>query len=149
MSSLSAAQADGFYHPPDWDPRESSRAEHSAGPGWKSHPLRERAKKLHEGILVIRFEMPFDVRCVGCGNRIAKGVRFNAEKKCVGKYLSTKIWSFRMMCAQEDGSSRTDRRQVAPSVPHMPRAHSSSATRPFFLCHARFFHEADCMITHL
>jgi len=75
--------------------------------------LRERAKKLGEGILVVRFEMPFDVRCSGCGNRIAKGVRFNAEKKCVGKYLSTKVWSFRMMCAAEDGTSRTDRTRNA------------------------------------
>ena len=27
MSTLKAAQADGFYHPPEWDPRRSSRAE--------------------------------------------------------------------------------------------------------------------------
>jgi len=109
MSSLAAARADNFYHPPDWDPRKESRAEYHAGPGWKAHPLRERAKKIDEGILVIRFEMPFDVRCSGCGNRIAKGVRFDAEKKCVGKYLSSKIWSFRMMCAAEDNTSRTSR----------------------------------------
>jgi len=117
MSSLKAARADNFYHPPDWDPRRGSRAELAAArlgePAWKAHPLRERAKKLGEGILVVRFEMPFDVRCSGCGNRIAKGVRFNAEKKCVGKYLSTKVWSFRMMCAAEDGTSRTDRTRNA------------------------------------
>jgi coiled-coil domain-containing protein 130 len=29
---------------------------------------------------------------------IAKGVRFNAAKKAVGKYLSTTIWEFRMNC---------------------------------------------------
>ena len=110
MSSLSAARADNFYHPPDWDPRRQSRAEASGAVGWKAHPLRERAKKLaSEGVLVIRFEMPFDVRCSHCGNRIAKGVRFDAEKKCVGKYLSTKIWSFRMLCAAEDGTTRTAR----------------------------------------
>ena len=40
-------------------------------------------------------------------------MRFNAEKKCVGKYLSTKVWSFRMMCAAEDGTSRTDRTRNA------------------------------------
>ena len=113
MSSLAAARADNFYHPPDWDPRKESRAAHdvrrTGGPAWKAHPLRERAKKLDEGILVIRFEMPFDVRCSGCGCRIGKGVRFDAEKKCVGKYLSTKIWSFRMLCAAEDGTTRTAR----------------------------------------
>ena len=110
MSSLAAARADNFYHPPDWDPRRQSRAEASGAVGWKAHPLRERAKKLaSEGVLVIRFEMPFHVRCSGCGCRIAKGVRFDAEKKCVGKYLSTKIWSFRMLCAAEDGTARTAR----------------------------------------
>ena len=121
MSSLAAARADNFYHPPDWDPRKKSRAEHAVakqGGGsskqdkWKAHPLRERAKKLaSEGILTIRFEMPYNVRCTGCGNHIAKGVRFNAEKKTIGKYLSTKILSFRMLCHCEDGTSRTDRRR--------------------------------------
>ena len=86
MSSLKAARADNFYHPPDWDPRKQSRAEHSnKGPAWKAHPLRERAKRLDEGILTIRFEMPFNVRCKGCGNHIGKGVRYNAEKKQIGK----------------------------------------------------------------
>lgn len=45
------------------------------------HPLRERAKKLGEGILIIRFEMPFNVWCGKCNHLIGKGVRFNAEKK--------------------------------------------------------------------
>ena len=102
-------------HPPDWDPRKQSRAEHAAGvtskaDKWKAHPLRERAKKLHtEGILTVRFEMPFNVRCTGCGNHIAKGVRFNAEKKTIGAYYTTKVLSFRMPCHCEDGTSRTDR----------------------------------------
>lgn len=115
MSSLKAASADNFYHPPDWDPRKHSRAELAAQrlgePKWKAHPLRERAKRLDEGILTVRFEMPFDVRCTGCNNRIGKGVRFNAQKQCVGKYFSTKIWSFKMMCAVEDGTWRTDRKR--------------------------------------
>lgn len=46
----------------------------------------------------IRFEMMFNVRCLGCGNSIGKGVRFNAHKKCVGQYLSTKIYEFSMPC---------------------------------------------------
>lgn len=117
MSSLAAARADNFYHPPDWDPRKKSRGEHAAKvtrkeDKWRGHPLRERAKKLAtEGILTIRFEMPFNVRCTGCENHIAKGVRFNAEKSTIGKYLSTNIYSFRMMCHCEDGTSRTDRRK--------------------------------------
>lgn len=126
MSSLQAACADNFYHPPDWDPRKQSRAEHATGANtkeekWKAHPLRERAKKLAtEGILTIRFEMPFNVRCTGCDNHIAMGVRFDAEKKTIGKYLSTKILSFRMHCKCEDGTSRTDRRHN----PHFIEIHT-------------------------
>ena len=55
------------------------------------HALRERAKKIGEGILVIRFEMPYNIWCGGCSSMIAQGVRFNAEKKQVGNYYSTKV----------------------------------------------------------
>lgn len=74
------------------------------------HPLRERAKKLDEGILVIRFEMPFNVWCNGCQHLIGKGVRFNAEKKQIGNYHSTKIWSFSMRspCCQTRIEVQTD-----------------------------------------
>lgn len=43
--------------------------------------------------------MPFNIWCGGCESMIAKGVRFNAEKKQVGNYYSTKIWSFSMKSA--------------------------------------------------
>lgn len=42
--------------------------------------------------------MPFNVWCGGCERHIASGVRFNAEKKQIGKYYSTPIYSFRMKC---------------------------------------------------
>lgn len=48
--------------------------------------------------------MPFPVWCTGCRHLIAKGVRFNADKKCIGAYYTTKIWSFTMRapcCATE------------------------------------------------
>jgi coiled-coil domain-containing protein 130 len=50
------------------------------------------------GILTVRFEMPYAVWCNHCPKPtiIGQGVRFNAEKKKVGNYLSTPIWSFRM-----------------------------------------------------
>lgn len=35
--------------------------------------------------------MPFNIWCGGCESMIAKGVRFNAEKKQVGNYYSTKV----------------------------------------------------------
>jgi len=42
--------------------------------------------------------MPYNIWCEHCNSHIGKGVRYNAEKKCIGKYFSTKIWSFRMKC---------------------------------------------------
>ncbi|KAJ4788683.1 Coiled-coil domain-containing protein 130 [Rhynchospora pubera] len=94
MSSLAAARADNFYYPPEWSPKKGSLNKFHG-----QHALRERARKLDQGILIIRFEMPFNIWCGGCNSMIAKGVRFNAEKKQVGNYYSTKIWSFTMKSA--------------------------------------------------
>ncbi|KAJ0038305.1 coiled-coil domain-containing protein 130-like [Pistacia vera] len=94
MSSLAAARADNFYYPPEWTPNQGSLNKFHG-----QHALRERARKIDQGILVIRFEMPFNIWCGGCNSMIAKGVRFNAEKKQVGNYYSTKIWSFSMKSA--------------------------------------------------
>ncbi|KAL3510865.1 hypothetical protein ACH5RR_030266 [Cinchona calisaya] len=93
-SSLAAARADNFYYPPEWTPKKGSLNKFHG-----QHALRERARKLDQGILIIRFEMPFNIWCGGCESMIAKGVRFNAEKKQVGNYYSTKIWSFSMKSA--------------------------------------------------
>jgi coiled-coil domain-containing protein 130 len=105
MSSLAAARADNFYYPPQYDPSKGSLNKFNG-----QHPLRERAKKLGEGILIIRFEMPFNVWCGKCNHLIGKGVRFNAEKKAIGNYHSTKIWSFRMTtpCCQNKVEIHTD-----------------------------------------
>ena len=81
------------YYPPDWEPKHGSINKYRG-----QHPLRERAKKISEGILVVRFEMPYNVWCTSCDAHIGKGVRYNAEKKQAGNYFSTKIWSFRMKC---------------------------------------------------
>ncbi len=64
----------------------------------KKHPLGSRANKASQGILTVRFEMPFAVWCTQCTPHaiIGQGVRFNAEKRRVGKYHSTPIWAFRM-----------------------------------------------------
>lgn len=66
----------------------------------KKHPLGSRARHLHTtGALIVRFEMPFAVWCTTCKPHetlIGQGVRFNAEKKKVGSYHSTPVWSFRM-----------------------------------------------------
>lgn len=48
--------------------------------------------------IIGRFEMPWNVWCTHCNSHIGRGVRFNAEKKQVGNYFSTKILSFRFKC---------------------------------------------------
>nr|XP_045718843.1 probable splicing factor YJU2B [Mirounga angustirostris]XP_045718844.1 probable splicing factor YJU2B [Mirounga angustirostris]XP_045718845.1 probable splicing factor YJU2B [Mirounga angustirostris] len=82
------------YYPPDFNPEKHG----SLNQYHSSHPLRERARKLSQGILIIRFEMPYNIWCDGCKNHIGMGVRYNAEKKKVGNYYTTPIYRFRMKC---------------------------------------------------
>jgi coiled-coil domain-containing protein 130 len=42
--------------------------------------------------------MPWNIWCGGCGVHIERGVRYNAEKKKVGKYYTTPIFQFDMKC---------------------------------------------------
>ena len=95
MSTLAATKADGFYYPPDWTPEGGSAS--LARKFNKNGSLGKRANKLNEGKLTVRFEMPYNVGCRRCGQMIARGVRFNAEKKMVGKYHSTPIYAFTML----------------------------------------------------
>ncbi|KAG7398919.1 hypothetical protein PHYBOEH_010137 [Phytophthora boehmeriae] len=99
MSSLAAAQADGYYYPSEWRPEHGSLNQFH-----QSHPLGKRAKHLKsDGVLVVRFEMPFNVWCSHCDVHIGRGVRFNARKKHVGNYFTTTVWEFRMDCASCSG----------------------------------------------
>ncbi|KAL0123200.1 hypothetical protein PUN28_007658 [Cardiocondyla obscurior] len=82
-----------LYYPPDYDPRAGGLNKFQG-----THALRERARKIHMGILIIRFEMPYNIWCDGCGNHIGMGVRYNAEKKKIGMYYSTPLYQFRMKC---------------------------------------------------
>ncbi|KAK6639867.1 hypothetical protein RUM43_008142 [Polyplax serrata] len=82
-----------LYYPPDYDPKKGGINKFQG-----THALRERARKLHMGILIIRFEMPYNIWCDGCGNHIGMGVRYNAEKKKIGMYYTTPIYQFRMKC---------------------------------------------------
>ncbi|KAI1424663.1 CWC16 protein [Xylaria sp. FL1777] len=97
----------GRYVPPDVEGTISGNALN------RKHGLGARASKLRtEGILTVRFEMPFGVWCGMCPKPtlIGQGVRFNAEKKKVGAYHSTPVWSFRMRHADCGGviEIRTD-----------------------------------------
>ncbi|KAF5302711.1 hypothetical protein FQR65_LT08453 [Abscondita terminalis] len=81
------------YYPPDYDPRAGGLNK------WQgTHALRERARKIHMGIIIVRFEMPFNIWCEGCNNHIGMGVRYNAEKKKVGMYYTTPVFEFKMKC---------------------------------------------------
>lgn len=117
MSSLAAVQADGYYHPPDFDPKKHK----SLNKFRNSHgALGDRARKVDQGILIIRFEMPFHVWCEGCSHLIAQGVRFNAEKKQIGMYHSTKVWSFTMKapCCGQKIEIHTDPKNTEYLVVH-------------------------------
>eukprot|EP00347_Sterkiella_histriomuscorum_P003106 403365563 len=99
MSTLAAARADNFYYPKDWDPSKGNLTafHNSKKKGINGVPVKKRDKKM-EPPPKIRFEMMFNVRCLGCKNSIGKGVRFNAQKRTIGQYLSTKIYEFSMNC---------------------------------------------------
>ncbi|KAH8666800.1 CWC16 protein [Xylariales sp. PMI_506] len=88
----------GRYVPPDVEGTTSGNKLHG------KHPLGSRASK--PGALTVRFEMPFAVWCGTCPRPtiIGQGVRFNAEKRRVGSYYSTPIFSFRMRHADCGGA---------------------------------------------
>ncbi|KAJ8723552.1 hypothetical protein PYW08_003464 [Mythimna loreyi] len=82
-----------LYYPPDYDPKVGGLNKFMG-----THALRERARKIHMGILIIRFEMPYNIWCDGCNNHIGMGVRYNAEKTKIGMYYTTPVYQFRMKC---------------------------------------------------
>ncbi len=92
MSTLAACRADNFYRPHDYDPSKRKKEIEKKRKEGKLKLRKQGARK-------IRFEMPFHIRCNKCNNMIAKGVRFNAEKKKAGRYLGTYIFKFTMPCA--------------------------------------------------
>lgn len=102
----------GRYVPPDVEGTTSGNRLH------RKHALGARASKLaSHGALTVRFEMPFAVWCNHCPKPtiIGQGVRFNSEKKKVGNYYSTPIYSFRMRHADCGGAIeiRTDPQNTA------------------------------------
>uniref|UniRef100_A0A8C8YLP7 Probable splicing factor YJU2B n=1 Tax=Prolemur simus TaxID=1328070 RepID=A0A8C8YLP7_PROSS len=75
------------YYPPDFNPEKHG----SLNRYHNSHPLRERARKLSQGILIIRFEMPYNIWCDGCKNHIGMGEPLPAPDPSV-------LQMFRMKC---------------------------------------------------
>jgi len=52
----------------------------------------------HEGALIVRFELMFKVKCLGCEEYVSMGNRYNADKRIIGKYHSTPVYKFTMNC---------------------------------------------------
>lgn len=94
------------YYPPDFDPDKHKSLNSYRG----KHALGDRARKIDQGILITRFELPFNIWCGTCNNHIGMGVRYNAEKRKIGMYYSTPIFAFRCKCHLCDGwfEIRTD-----------------------------------------
>ncbi|EIM90819.1 DUF572-domain-containing protein, partial [Stereum hirsutum FP-91666 SS1] len=82
------------YYPPDYDGEKHNSLNSYRG----KHALGDRARKIDRGILITRFELPFNIWCGHCDAHIGMGVRYNAEKKKIGMYYSTPIFSFRCKC---------------------------------------------------
>ncbi|KAJ6607364.1 DUF572-domain-containing protein [Mycena sp. CBHHK59/15] len=89
------------YYPPDFFDNVEKHGNLNSYRG--KHALGDRARKLDQGILITRFELPFNIWCGTCNNHIGMGVRYNAEKKKIGAYYSTPIFSFRCKCHLCDG----------------------------------------------
>ncbi len=71
-------------------------------------------------------------RCEKCGHLIGTGVRFNAEKKQIGNYHTTKIWSFTMRapCCQNRIEIHTDPKNTRYNIVAGARQKVSGHVRP-------------------
>ncbi|KAL1406443.1 Protein saf4 [Vanrija albida] len=112
------------YIPPDFDPKKTATLNAYQG---KKHALGKRAKDIDKGVLVVRFELPFNIWCGSCDNHIGAGVRYNAQKRKVGAYYSTPIYAFRCKCHLCSGwfEIRTDPQNAAYVVAEGARKQES------------------------
>ncbi|KAF8583838.1 DUF572-domain-containing protein [Ramaria rubella] len=102
------------YYPPDFDGEKHGSLNAYRG----KHALGDRARKIDQGILITRFELPFNIWCLTCNNHIGMGVRYNAEKRKIGMYYSSPIFAFRCKCHLCDGwfEIRTDPKNTRYTV---------------------------------
>jgi coiled-coil domain-containing protein 130 len=116
MSSLAAAQADGYYLPPEYfesgayrkqsknqfaasqQRRLFSSTSSSSTTSTTDGTKRQRGHNqwLQDGI--VRFELPYKGICDKCCQSVGRGTRYNARKLSVGRYYSTFIYQFEMQC---------------------------------------------------
>jgi len=83
-----------LYTPVDFDPKKHRSVDNYHG----RHELQWQGKYADEGIIIVRFELPYKVFCTGCNEYISMGNRYDAEKKVIGKYHSMNIYKFTMLC---------------------------------------------------
>eukprot|EP00948_MAST-09A_sp_MAST-9A-sp1_P001946 g1946.t1 len=104
MSSLSATQADGYYHPPSYNPRKHKSLKQFHGD--RVAGAKHANQYLARG--VVRFEMPHMIWCNNCGCNIMRGNRYNARKRKIGMYFTTPIYEFTMKCRNKDHQRFSD-----------------------------------------
>jgi len=85
------------YYPPDWTPDKGS-ANKFVG----KHPLGDRARKIDKGILIVRFELPFNIWCEGCDNHIGMGkYNFCVLTRPHFKSMLTMVYRRSVQCGEE------------------------------------------------
>ncbi|GAA6022875.1 hypothetical protein JCM10207_001430 [Rhodosporidiobolus poonsookiae] len=116
------------YYPPDYEPDKHKSLNSYHG----KHALGDRARKIDQGILVVRFELPYNIWCNHCSSHVGQGVRYNAEKKKVGSYYTTPIYSFRFKCHLCQGriEIRTDPQNTRYVVTEGARQKNEEAEDP-------------------
>jgi coiled-coil domain-containing protein 130 len=72
------------YYAPDFDPKV-----HKTANGYVGKDVQPKT---------VRIELPWSIFCGHCEAHVAKGVRYNARKREIGAYHSTKIYEFSMTC---------------------------------------------------
>lgn len=127
-NTMADRKATNKYYPPEWEPKHGSINTYR-----NSHPLRDRAKHLKtEGILIVRFALPFSVWCSKCQVLLGAGTRFNAEKQSIGKlYDDIDVWQFQMKCPSCSNEIRmkTDVEGACYEVTHGAKRRSEAPER--------------------
>ncbi|ORX72645.1 hypothetical protein DL89DRAFT_243675 [Linderina pennispora] len=80
--------------------KHSSRNGESFDWASRQHSLHNRSQKLGKGVSITTLELPYDILCDGCNKLLETGTQLKTEKRMVGNYLSTPIWSFRTRCCE-------------------------------------------------
>ncbi|KAF7375043.1 hypothetical protein MSAN_00390400 [Mycena sanguinolenta] len=67
------------YYPPDFFDNVEKHGSLNSYRG--KHALGDRARKLDQGILITRFELPFNIWCGTCNNHVGMGVRYKRIRR--------------------------------------------------------------------